>query len=294
MKAYLFPGQGSQFSGMGKELYESNPIARELFDKANEVLGFKLTEIMFNGSDEQLQRTEITQPAVFVHSVVTALAQGEDFRPDMVAGHSLGEISALTAAGVLSFEDGLKLVYARALAMQKCCDERPGAMISVIGLPDEKLVEICREYAGNHPEHVLVAANFNSPGNVAVSGSSEAVQEITGIFMKAGAKMVVPVKVSGAFHSPMMEAAAGSLAEAIESVEFHSPRCPVYQNVDALPHTDPAELKANLLKQLSSSVLWTQSVLNMLRDGMTEFEECGPGKVLSSLVTRIRSSASRA
>ena len=289
MKAYGFPGQGSQFPGMGKELYESNALAKELFDKADAILGFSLTDIMFNGSAEDLLQTRVTQPAVFVHSVVTALCLGEDFKPDMVAGHSLGEFSALTASGALSFEDGLKLVYARALAMQECCESQPGTMAAVIGLPDAEIERVCAEVAAETGK-VLVAANYNSPGNVAISGAKEAIEAASPKMKEAGAKHCLPLQVGGAFHSPLMAPAGEKLARAISAVQFNEPVCPVYQNVDAQPHTDPEQLKANLLLQLTSPVRWTATVNNMLDAGMDEFVECGPGTVLTSLVNRIKKS----
>ena len=289
MKAYGFPGQGSQFPGMGKELYESNALAKELFDKADAILGFSLTDIMFNGSAEDLLQTRVTQPAVFVHSVVTALCLGEDFKPDMVAGHSLGEFSALTASGALSFEDGLKLVYARALAMQECCESQPGTMAAVIGLPDTEIERVCAEVAAESGK-VLVAANYNSPGNVAISGAKEAIEAAAPKMKEAGAKHCLPLQVGGAFHSPLMAPAGEKLARAISAVQFKEPVCPVYQNVDAQPHTDPEQLKANLLLQLTSPVRWTATVNNMLDAGMDEFVECGPGTVLTSLVNRIKKS----
>ena len=286
-KAYLFPGQGAQFVGMGKDLYESDEKAKELFDKANEILVFRITDIMFEGTDEDLKQTKITQPAVFLHSVISALCL-EDFKPDMVAGHSLGEFSALTAAGALSFEDGLRLVYARAMAMQKACEAVPSSMAAIIGLPDDVIEKICAEISsvGN----VVVPANYNSPGQVVISGNMEAIKEACAKLKEAGAKRALPLAVGGAFHSPLMEMARVELAAAIEKAPVSSPVCPVYQNVDGLPHTDPKEIKDNLLKQLTSPVRWTQSVKNMIADGMTEFVECGPGQVLTGLVGRIQNS----
>jgi [acyl-carrier-protein] S-malonyltransferase len=286
-KAYVFPGQGAQFVGMGKDLYESNPKAKELFDKANEILGYRITDIMFNGTDEDLKQTKVTQPAVFLHSVITALCL-DDFKPDMVAGHSLGEFSALTAAGSLSFEDGLRLVYARAMAMQKACEAVPSTMAAVINLPDETIEQICAEISKDG--NVVVPANFNSPGQVVISGNVEAVKEACVKLKEAGAKRALPLAVGGAFHSPLMEMARVELAKAIEAAPVSKPICPVYQNVDALPHKDPAEIKDNLLKQLTSPVRWTQSVKNMLADGMTDFVECGPGTVLTGLIGRIQKS----
>ena len=286
-KAYVFPGQGAQFVGMGKDLYENNPKAKELFDKANEILGYRITDIMFEGTDEDLKQTKVTQPAVFLHSVITALCL-DDFKPDMVAGHSLGEFSALTAAGALTFEDGLRLVYARAMAMQKACEAAPSTMAAIIGLPDEAIEKICAEVSkeGN----VVVPANYNSPGQVVISGNVEAVKEACAKLKEAGAKRALPLAVGGAFHSPLMEPARVELAKAIEAAPVSQPVCPVYQNVDALPHTDPKEIKDNLLKQLTAPVCWTQSVQHMFADGMTEFVECGPGKVLTGLIGRIQKS----
>ena len=286
-KAYVFPGQGAQFSGMGKDLYESNDKAKELFEKANKVLGYNITDIMFFGTDDDLRQTKVTQPAVFLHSVISVLCL-EDFKPDMVAGHSLGEFSALTAAGALSFEDGLRLVYARAMAMQKACEAAPSTMAAIIALPDETIEKVCAEISkeGN----VVVPANYNSPGQVVISGNVEAIQEACAKLKEAGAKRALPLAVGGAFHSPLMEMACVELAKAIEAAPVSAPICPVYQNVDAKPHTDPTEIKANLLKQLTSPVRWTQSVINMINDGMNEFVECGPGQVLTGLIGRIQKS----
>ena len=284
-KAYVFPGQGAQFTGMGKDLYDSNSKANELMERANDILGFRLTDIMFEGTADDLKQTKVTQPAVFLHSVVTALCL-DDFRPDMVAGHSLGEFSALTAAGALSFDDGLRLVYARAMAMQKACEAAPSTMAAIINLPDETIEQICAEIS--HEGHIVVPANFNSPGQVVISGNVEAIQEACAKMKEAGAKRALPLSVGGAFHSPPMEPARLELATAIEAAPVNAPVCPVYQNVDALPHTDPTEIKANLLKQLTAPVRWTQSVKNMIADGMTEYVECGPGTVLSGLIERIK------
>lgn len=281
-KAYVFPGQGAQYSGMGKDLYESNPKARTLFDKADEILGFKISEIMFGGTDEELKQTRVTQPAIFLHSVALAVALGEEFQPDMVAGHSLGELSALTAAGALSFEDGLRLVSARAEAMQKACEIKPSTMAAVIALADDKVEEVCAGIDG-----VVVAANYNCPGQVVISGEVESVQAACVALKEAGAKRALPLNVSGAFHSPMMEPARAELQKAIEATEFHTPRCAVYQNVDAQPHTDPVEIKQNLIAQLTSPVRWTQSVERMCADGATAFEELGPGQVLQGLIKKI-------
>lgn len=282
MKAFVFPGQGAQFVGMGKDLYEQSAQAKEMFEKANDILGFRITDLMFDGTEEDLKQTKVTQPAVFLHSVILAKVIGDEFKPDMVAGHSLGELSALTAAGALSFEDGLKLVSARAQAMQKACEIKPSTMAAIIALPDEKVEEICNGIDG-----VVVAANFNCPGQIVISGEIEAVNAACEAAKAAGAKRALPLKVSGAFHSPLMEPARAELAEAIDKTEFHTPVCPVYQNVDALPHTDPAEIKGNLIAQLTAPVRWTQTVKNMIADGATEFVELGPGKVLQGLVAKV-------
>lgn len=283
-KAYVFPGQGAQFVGMGKDLYENNPKAKVLFDKADEILGYRITDIMFEGTSEDLKQTKVTQPAVFLHSVVTAMCM-EDFKPDMVAGHSLGEFSALVAAGALTFEDGLRLVYARAMAMQKACEAAPSTMAAIINLPDETIERVCAEISRGG--QVVVPANYNSPGQVVISGNVEAVKEACVKLKEAGAKRALPLAVGGAFHSPLMEPARIELAAAIEKAPVSKPVCPVYQNVDALPHTDPQEIKENLLKQLTSPVRWTQSVINMFADGMEEYVECGPGEVLTNLIGRI-------
>lgn len=282
MKAYVFPGQGAQFVGMGKELYDNNAEARALFEKANEILGFSITDLMFAGTDEDLRKTAVTQPAIFIHSVLLAKSLGEEFRPDMVAGHSLGEFSALVAAGALSFEDGLRLVSARAQAMQKACELTESTMAAVLALPDEKVEEICAGIDG-----VVVCANYNCPGQLVISGEVAAIDAACEALKAAGAKRALKLKVGGAFHSPCMEPARAELAAAIEATEFHTPVCPVFRNVDALPHTDPAEIKANLVAQLTAPVRWTQTVRNMIADGATEFVELGPGKVLQGLVAKI-------
>ena len=285
MKAFVFPGQGAQFVGMGKDLYETSPLAKELFEKADEILGYRITDIMFEGTDEDLRQTKVTQPAVFLHSVISALCMGEAFRPEMTAGHSLGEFSALVAAGALSFEDGLKLVYARAMAMQKACEAHPSTMAAIIALPDEKVEEICASVAAEG--EVCVAANYNCPGQIVISGSMEGINKACELMKAAGAKRALPLKVGGAFHSPLMEPAKVELEAAIQSTDFHTPKCPVYQNVDAKPHTDPAEIKANLVAQLTASVRWTQTVQNMIADGADDFTECGPGAVLQGLIKKI-------
>lgn len=282
MKAFVFPGQGAQFVGMGKDLYENNPVAHEMFEKANDILGFRITDLMFEGTDEDLRQTKVTQPAIFLHSVILAKTLGEEFKPDMVAGHSLGEFSALVAAGALSFEDGLRLVAARAMAMQKACELKPSTMAAVLALPDEKVEEICAGIDG-----VVVCANYNCPGQLVISGEIEAIDKACEQLLAAGAKRALKLKVGGAFHSPCMEPARAELASAIEATEIHEPVCPVYQNVDAKPHTDPAEIKKNLVAQLTAPVRWTQTVQNMIADGATEFIELGPGKVLQGLVAKI-------
>ncbi|MBP5560461.1 MAG: ACP S-malonyltransferase [Muribaculaceae bacterium] len=281
MKAFVFPGQGAQFVGMGKDLYESNPLAKEMFEKANEVLGFRITDLMFEGTEDDLKQTKVTQPAVFLHSVILAKTLGDDFNPDMVAGHSLGEFSALVAAGALPFEQGLKLVETRALAMQKACEATPSTMAAIIGLDDETIEQVCAGIDG-----VVVPANFNSPGQVVISGSFEAIEVACEKLKEAGAKRALPLKVGGAFHSPLMEPAREELAKAIHEAQFSAPMCPIYQDVDALPHTDPEEIKENLIKQLTAPVRWSHIVARMIEDGMTEAVELGPGTVLQGLIKR--------
>ncbi|WP_321517518.1 ACP S-malonyltransferase [uncultured Bacteroides sp.] len=283
MKAFVFPGQGAQFVGMGKDLYENSALAKELFEKANDILGYRITDIMFEGTDEDLRQTKVTQPAVFLHSVISALCKDDDTKPEMTAGHSLGEFSALVVAGALSFEDGLKLVYARAMAMQKACEAEPSTMAAIIALADEKVEEICASIEGE----VCVAANYNCPGQIVISGSVAGIEKACELMKAAGAKRALPLKVGGAFHSPLMNPAKVELAAAINSTEFHTPACPVYQNVNALPQTDPAQIKENLIAQLTGPVRWSQTVKNMIADGATDFTECGPGAVLQGLVKKI-------
>ncbi len=289
MKAFVFPGQGAQFVGMGKDLYENSALAKELFEKANDILGYRITDIMFNGTDEDLRQTKVTQPAVFLHSVISALCMGDDFKPEMTAGHSLGEFSALVAAGALSFEDGLKLVYARAMAMQKACEAQPSTMAAIIALPDEKVEEICAQVSAEG--EVCVAANYNCPGQIVISGSIEGINKACELMKAAGAKRALPLKVGGAFHSPLMEPARVELEAAIQAAPFTKPVCPVYQNVDAKPHTDPAEIKANLIAQLTAPVRWTQIAQNMIADGAASFTELGPGTVLQGLIKKVNREA---
>lgn len=285
MKAFVFPGQGAQYVGMGKDLYENYPIAQKLFEEANQILGFRITDIMFDGKEEELRQTRITQPAIFLHSVIAALCMGDEFKPDMVAGHSLGEFSALVAAGALNFEDGLKLVYARAMAMQKACEMAPSTMAAVIALSDECVTDICQEIS--QEGNVVVPANFNCPGQIVISGNVEAVNAACKKMKEAGAKRALPLAVSGAFHSPCMEPARIELQEVINNTMFKMPKCPVYQNVDAKPHTDINEIRNNLIDQLTASVRWAQTVQRMITDGADEFIECGPGKVLQGLIKKI-------
>ncbi len=285
MKAFVFPGQGAQFSGMGKDLYDNDIKAKELFNKANDILGFEITKIMFEGTAEELKQTKVTQPAVFLHSVIKAICLGNEFDADMTAGHSLGEFSALVAAGALSFEDGLKLVSQRAQAMQKACEAAPSTMAAIIGLPDSQIEEIC---AGITKEgNIVVPANYNNPGQLVISGNNEAIAEACEAMKTAGAKRALPLPVGGAFHSPLMQPAKDELQAAIEATVFSTPRIPVYQNVDAKAHTDAAEIKQNLIAQLTAPVKWTYEVQQMMADGATDFVECGPGKALQGMITKI-------
>ena len=282
MKAYVFPGQGAQYTGMGQDLYNNSPIARELFEKANEILGFKITKIMFEGTADELKQTKVTQPAIFLHSVILSKVLGDKFQPEMTAGHSLGEFSALVAAGALSFEDGLKLVSKRAQAMQKACEAQPSTMAAIVGLDDGIVEQVCAEVKG-----VVVAANYNCPGQLVISGAVEAVNEACELLKAKGAKRALILPVGGAFHSPLMEPAREELAAAIEATTINKPVCPVYQNVDAKPQTDPKVIKQNLIAQLTGPVRWTQTVKNMIADGAVSFTELGPGKVLQGLVGKI-------
>ena len=284
MKAYVFPGQGAQFPGMGKNLYDNNLEAKKLFEQANDILGYRITDIMFNGTPDDLKQTKVTQPAVFLHSVISAIVMGENFVPQMVAGHSLGEFSALVASKALSFEDGLKLVYARAMAMQKACELNPSVMAAVLGLKDEIIEEICSKIDG-----VVVPANYNCPGQLVISGSNEAIDEACIKMKEAGAKRALKLPVGGAFHSPLMEPAKIELEQAIKITNYNEPICPVYQNVDALPHTNPEEIKANSIAQLTGPVRWTQTIQNMIADGADYFKELGPGNVLQGLIKKINS-----
>ncbi|MBO4729838.1 MAG: ACP S-malonyltransferase [Bacteroidaceae bacterium] len=284
-KSFVFPGQGAQFPGMGKDLYDNNPKAKELFDKANEILGFEITKIMFEGTPEELKQTKVTQPAVFLHSVISAICAGDKADFDMVGGHSLGEFSALVAAGALSFEDGLKLVSKRAMAMQKACEAAPSTMAAIIGLDDETVEKVCAEVS--KPGNIVVPANYNNPGQLVISGNVEAVNAACEALKAAGAKRALPLPVGGAFHSPLMQPAKDELQAAIEATEFSAPKCPVYQNVDAKAHTDADEIKQNLIAQLTAPVRWTYEVQAMLADGATDFTECGPGKALQGMIAKI-------
>ncbi|MBQ9559059.1 MAG: ACP S-malonyltransferase [Bacteroidaceae bacterium] len=286
MKAFVFPGQGAQFTGMGKDLYENDERAKALFEKANEILGFRITDIMFEGTAEELKQTRVTQPAVFLHSVISALCMGDEFQPDMVGGHSLGEFSALVASGALSFEDGLRLVFARAQAMQKACEKVPGTMAAIIGLDDQQVEAVC-ERVREEGKGVVVPANYNCPGQLVISGEVDGVNAACALLKEAGAKRALPLPVGGAFHSPLMQPAKDELQAAIEETQFATPRCPIYQNVDGKAHTDADEIKQNLMAQLTASVRWTQEVEAMLEAGATEFVECGPGKALQGMIAKI-------
>jgi len=282
MKAYVFPGQGAQFVGMGKDLYDNSPMAHELFEKANQILGFRITDLMFSGSDEDLRQTKVTQPAIFLHSVLLAKTLGDSFKPDMVAGHSLGEFSALVASGALSFEDGLLLVSKRALAMQKACEAEPSTMAAIVGLDDEIVEKVCASI-----DDIVVPANYNCPGQLVISGSIQGIDLACAKLTELGAKRAIKLSVGGAFHSPLMEPARAELAQAINSTHFSTPVCPVYQNVTAGPVSDPEEIKKNLIAQLTAPVRWTQTVKNMISDGCTSFTEVGPGQVLQGLVKKV-------
>ena len=282
MKAYIFPGQGAQFIGMGRDLYESSALAKEMFEKANSILGFRITDIMFSGTDEDLKQTKVTQPAIFLHSTILTSVLGSSFKPDMVAGHSLGEFSALTANGALTFEDGLKLVSKRAIAMQKACEMTPSTMAAVLGMDDQIVEEVCSSI-----EAIVVPANFNSPGQIVISGSNEGIDEAIELLKARGVKRAIKLAVGGAFHSPLMEPARAELESAILDTRFNNPVCPVYQNVNAQPSKDPGAIKNNLVAQLTSPVRWTQSILNMISDGADSFTEVGPGTVLQGLVKKI-------
>lgn len=282
MKAYVFPGQGAQFVGMGRDLYENSDQAKVMFEKANEILGFRITDLMFSGTDEDLRQTRVTQPAIFLHSVILAKTLGDSFQPEMTAGHSLGEFSALVAAGALSFEDGLRLVYARAMAMQKACEAEPSTMAAILGLDDSRVEEVLADI-----QEIVVPANYNSPGQLVISGSMKGIEVACELLKAAGAKRALPLKVGGAFHSPLMEPARVELEAAIKATEFNTPVCPVFQNVTGKPYTDPAQIRENLIAQLTAPVRWTQTVQNMVEYGATHFTEVGPGTVLQGLVKKI-------
>lgn len=286
MKAFVFPGQGAQFVGMGKDLYDNSPLAKELFEKANTILGFRITDLMFSGTDEDLRQTKVTQPAIFLHSVILAKVLGEKFKPEMVAGHSLGEFSALVAANALSFEDGLVLVSKRAMAMQKACEKEPSTMAAILGLDDATVEKVCAEI-----NEVVVPANYNSPGQLVISGSIKGIEVACENLKAAGAKRALPLKVGGAFHSPLMEPARVELAQAIEATKFNAPICPIYQNVDAKAYTSPEAIKKNLISQLTSPVRWTQIMVNMVADGANDFTELGPGNVLQGLIKKVSAEA---
>jgi [acyl-carrier-protein] S-malonyltransferase len=289
MKAFVFPGQGAQFVGMGKDLYENSPLAKELFEKANDILGFRITDLMFEGTDEDLRQTKVTQPAIFLHSVILAKVMGDEFKPEMTAGHSLGEFSALVTAGAMSFEDGLKLVSQRAQAMQKACEAEPSTMAAIVGLEDAIVEEVCAAI-----DDVVVAANYNCPGQLVISGSISGIDKACALLTEKGAKRALKLQVGGAFHSPLMEPARAELAQAIEATQINKPICPVYQNVSAKPFTDPAQIKENLVAQLTAPVRWTQTVQNMLADGATLFTEVGPGSVLQGLIKKVDRNAQTA